>query len=223
MPQTLAEKIAEVGRSIRNILKQGDNGEYRFLTAVDVFDAIRGKLFEKGIVIYPAGVVEVIRSNPYLTISDDITDEVILKMRYHVTDGSETLVCETAGIGQDHQGKALYMASTGAKKDLLKSLFLIAGFEDDAEREKNVERIPDGLAEKLDEAEKKFGSDLREHPISRRDVIAWGQACVQSKKRNAAREEYLESAGVKTISELKRKDFAAAMAWATKDATDDSV
>ncbi len=217
MPQTLAEKIAEVGRSIPNLLKQGDNGEYSFLRAVDVFDAIRGKLFEKGIMIYPAGVVEVTRSNPYLAISDDITDEVILKMRYHITDGSETLVCETAGIGQDHQGKALYMASTGAKKDLLKSLFLIAGFEDDVEREKNIERIPDGLAVTLDEAEKRFCSDLREHPISRCDVIAWGQACVQSKKRNAAREQYLETAGVKTISELKRKDFAAAMAWATNE------
>lgn len=217
--KTLAQKIAAVGKSIPNLLKAGDNGVYKFLTAVDVFDAIRGKLFAAGVLIVPTEVREIRRSNPYLTISDDITDEVILGIQYRITDGVDSLFCEATGIGQDHEGKALYMASTGAKKDLLKSLFLIAGYEDDAEAQTDTARIPDGLAEKLDAAEKQFGSDLREHPISRRDVVAWGSACVLAKKRNAAREEYLASVGVTKITDLKRKDFVAAMAWATNEAS----
>jgi hypothetical protein len=77
--------------------------------------------------------------------------------------------------------------------------------------------VPEGLAEKIDEMAAKCGDDVREWPISRRDVIAWGAACQQGKKRNAAREKYLASAGVENISAMKRKDFAAAMAWATND------
>jgi hypothetical protein len=214
MPQTLAEKLAEVGKSIPNLLKEGNNGEYLFLRAVDVFNAIRGRLFEKGIIIVPSAVLDVKREQPYRTISDDITDEVSIKMRYEITDGNESIMCEVAGVGQDHEGKALYMASTGAKKDLLKSIFLIAGYEDDAEAQIDVARIPDGLAEKLDEAEKKFGPDLREHPISQRDVRAWGAACHKTGYSEKAKKAYLEKAGVEKISDLKRRDFPLAIKWA---------
>jgi len=217
MPQTLAEKIAEVGKSIPNLAKKGgdENSEYRWLTAVDVFEAVRGKLFEKGIMIYPQ-IMECVRSQPYLSVTDDITDEVMLKVKYIVTDGENSIECSCMGIGQDHEGKALYIASTGAKKDLLKSLFLIAGYEDDAEAQTNVERIPPGLAEKLDAAEKEFGSDLREHPIDRIKVNAFTSACRTSKIGDKQKREYLiDNFNVEKISDLKRKNFDQAIKWAT--------
>jgi hypothetical protein len=216
MPKTLVEKLAEIAHGTPNLLKQGDNGEYKFLTAVDVFEAVRSRMFAAGIVIYPVSQT-VERSQPYLTVTDNATDEVRTTITYRITDGESEMDCVACGIGQDHEGKALYMASTGAKKDLLKTIFLLAGYEDDAERIVDVERVPDGLAEKLDEMEKKFGPDLREHPISRRDVIAWGKACQMSKKRNAEREAYLDSLGINKITDMKRKDFAAAIAWATNE------
>jgi len=214
MPQTLAEKIADVGRSIPNLLKQGDNGQFFYLRAVDVFEAIRGKLFEKGILIVPVAQKSE-RSNPYLAITGDITDEWVTEVSYRITDGVESIDCCAHGIGQDHQGKALYIASTGAKKDLLKSIFLIAGYEDDAEAQENIERIPPGLAEKLDQAEREFGPDLREHPIDRIKVNAWTSACRKTGYSQKAQKAFLKSVGVEKISDLKRKDFEKAIKWAT--------
>jgi len=215
MPQTLAEKLAEIGKSIPNLLKQGDNGQFFYLRAVDVFEAVRGKLFEKGILILPVEVKDIIREQPYVAVTGDITDEVHMKMAFKITDGVESLLCEAAGIGQDHQGKALYIASTGAKKDLLKSLFLIAGYEDDAEAQENIERIPPNLAEKLDQAEREFGPDLREHPIDRIKVNAWGSAARASQYSTKAQKAFLKTCGVEKITDLKRKDFERAMKWAT--------
>jgi hypothetical protein len=214
MPQNLAEKLAEIGRSIPNLLKQGDNGQYFYLRAIDVFEAVRVKLYEKGIIIHPV-VQKSERSNPYLAITGDITDEWVTEVTYRITDGLESIDCCAHGIGQDHQGKALYIASTGAKKDLLKSLFLIAGYEDDAEAQENIERIPPGLAEKLDAAEKEFGSDLREHPIDRIKVNAWTSACRKTGFSPKAQKAFLKTCGVEKISDLKRKDFDLAMKWAT--------
>src|SRR5215469_17394869 len=107
MPQNLAEKIAEIGRSIPNLVKQGNNGEYFYLRAIDVFEAIRVKLYEKGIIIFPVGQKSE-RSNPYLAITGDITDEWVTEVTYRITDGLESIDCCAHGIGQDHQGKALY-------------------------------------------------------------------------------------------------------------------
>ena len=212
--QTLAEKLAEVGRSIPNLLKQGDNGQYYYLRAIDVFEAVRVKLFEKGIVIFPVAQKSV-RSNPYLAITGDITDEWIVEIEFALSDGTERIVCVAHGVGQDHQGKALYIATTGAIKTLLKSLFLISGFEDDAEAQKDIERIPPGLAEKLDAAEKEFGPDLREHPIDRIKVNAWSSACRTTGYSEKAKKAFLKACGVEKITDLKRKDFEKAMKWAT--------
>jgi hypothetical protein len=110
-------------------------------------------------------------------------------------------------------GKALYHALTGSLKFFVQALGLIAGIPDDPEMV-NEAKIPEGLAEKLDEAEKKFGSDLREHPIGQRDVRAWGSACKTSGYSETAKKNYLKSAGVEKITDLKRKDFPEAMKWA---------
>jgi hypothetical protein len=216
MPKNLAEKIAEAVAEVGDVAKKGDNGDYTYIRSSDLFREVRNKLFSRGIIIAPHKIIEVRRSNPYLNISDNIIDEVAVTVEFKVTDGVEEMLMQSSGCGQDYKGKALPIAMTGALKSLLKVLGLIAASEDDDDLIAEA-HVPEGLAEKIDEMVAKCGDDSREWPISRRDVVAWGQACVQSKKRNAAREKYLESVGVEKISDLKRKDFKAAMEWATNE------
>ena len=210
----LVEKLAAVAKTIPNLLKEGDNGEYRFIRAVDAFDAVRIKLFEAGILIFPVAVKSE-RSNPYLAITGDITDEWVVEVTYRITDGSSEMDCCAHGIGQDHQGKALYIASTGAKKDLLKTLFLIAGYEDDSESVQDTARIAPGLAEKIAEMEKTFGPDSREWTINRIEVNAWTSACRTTGYHSKAQKTFLKKMGLEKISDMKRKDFDYAMKWAT--------
>ena len=210
----LTEKLAAVAKTIPNLLKEGDNGQFKFLRAIDVFDAVRIKLFEAGIVVLPIACKSE-RSNPYLSITGDITDEWKMEVSYRITDGLEFIDCCAHGIGQDHEGKALYMASTGAKKDLLKSIFLIAGYEDDSEGVEDVARVAPGLAEKIAEMEKQFGPDSREWTIGRIEVNAWMSACRSSGYSQKAQKAFLKTCGVEKISDLKRKDFDRAMKWAT--------
>jgi hypothetical protein len=222
MPQTLAEKLAEAGAAIGDLEKIGDNGEYHWLRAYDVLKEVRRELFKRGIVIIPNQILNVQRSQPYLAVSDNIIDEVAVTVRYHVTDGTETIVGEGVGVGQDYTGKALYMALTGSLKFFCQTLGLIAGIPEDPNNV-NEGKIPEGLAEHLDNAEKKFGPDLREHPISQRDVRAWGSACKTSGFSETAKKNYLKSAGVDKITDLKRKDFPAAIKWAVEGENGEAV
>lgn len=211
---TLAEKLAEAGAAISDLVKEGDNGEYTYLRAYDVLKEVRRELFKRGVVIIPAEVLGVEHARPYESVSGDIVDEVRIRMRYHITDGEETISGQGAGVGQDYKGKALYMALTGSLKFFCQAIGLIAGIPDDPETV-NEGRIPDDLAAKLDEAEAKFGPDMREHPISQRDVRAFGAACIKAGLRNKAREDFLEKTfGTKNITELRRMDAALAIAWA---------
>ena len=213
MPKTLAEKLAEAGAAIGDLEKRGEAPDYHYLRAYDVLKEVRRELFKRGVVIIPNQILNMQRSQPYLSINDNIIDEVAVTVRYHVTDGEETIVGEGIGVGQDYQGKALYMALTGSLKFFCQGLSLIAGIPDDPETV-NEAKIPEGLAEKLDAAEKEFGPDLREHPISQRDVRAWGSACKASGFSETAKKNYLKSAGVDKITDLRRKDFAEAIKWA---------
>lgn len=213
MPKTLAEKLAEAGAAIGDLEKIGDNGEYHYLRAYDVLREVRRELFKRSIVIIPIDLISLEREQPYRSVSDNIIDEVRVAIRYEITDGVESKHGIGVGVGQDYTGKALYMALTGSLKFFCQALGLIAGIPEDPETV-NEGRVPEGLAERLDEAEKKFGPDLREHPISQRDVRAWGSACKTTGYSETAKKNFLKSAGVEKITDLRRKDFAVAMKWA---------
>ena len=220
MPLTLAEKIAEAAAEVGDVEKKGDNGEYTYIRASDLFREVRLRLFKRGIVISQQKIIDIQRSQPYLNVNDNIIDEVTVRVEYKITDGVDIWYVESAGCGQDYSGKALPIALTGALKSLLKVLGLIAATEDDPESVTETERIPPGLAEKLDAAEKEFGPDLREHPIDRIKVNAFTSACRSSKISEKTKKNFLiDSFNVEKISDLKRKDFDAAMKWATSNET----
>lgn len=216
MPLSMVEKIAQIAKTVPQIAKLGHNssGDYDFIRAIDMFDAVRIKLFEAGILIFPLAQKSE-RSNPYVAVTGDITDEVKVEIIYRVTDGKESVDCCAHGVGQDHGGKALYMASTGAKKDLLKTIFLIAGVEDDSESVESTERLNPALSEKIAEMEARCGTDVREWNVGRTEVLAFTSACRSSGFTQKAQKAFLKSCGVEKISDLKRKDFSRAMKWAT--------
>jgi len=215
MPKTLVEKLAEVGAAIPQLQKLGDNGQYTYLRAFDVLGAVRKELFKHEIVIVPE-YVESTYEKPFETVTGDIVQEVRVTVQYRVTDGGPDAITGMGiGVGQDYQGKAAYKALTGSLKYFLQAIGLIAGVEDDPETTKDTAAVPEGLAEKLDEAEKKFGPDLREHPISQRDVRAFNAACLSSKRSASERKKYLLSTfHIGAVSELRRRDFKEALDWA---------
>lgn len=209
----IVKTLADVALAIPELAKLGQNDEYSYIQANDVVKAFRGKLLERGIVIVPK-VLAVTKSLPYQTATGDMLQEVEVSVEYTVTDGYEEIKSVGHGIGQDYKGKALYKALTGSLKYFLMCLGLIAAVEDDPETV-NDGPVSESLAEKLDEAEKKFGPDLREHPISQRDVRAWTSICKKAGLSVKAQKHYLhEFFGIEKISDLKRKDSQKAIEWA---------
>lgn len=219
---TLVEKLAAAALAVDRLQKLGDNGEYKYLRAFDVCDALRKELFSRGVVIIPEDV-EVKQRRPYETVTGDITDEVEVRVQYRVTDGVDVISGAGCGIGQDYHGKAIYKAHTGALKYFLMAIGLIAGAEDDPETV-NAGAIPESLAEKLDAAQAEFGDDLREHPISQRDVRAFNSACRARKASPKEVKSFLKDVfGADNVSSLKRKDAQRAMVWAVGTLDDPKI
>ena len=121
MPQTLAEKVAEAVLKIGDLEKKGDNGEFTWLRASDLFREVRNRLFPLGISISQTRIIEMRREQPYLTVNEDIVSEVYVAVEYKLTDGKETLLMQSAGVGQDYKGHALSIALTDSLKSLFKA------------------------------------------------------------------------------------------------------
>jgi len=206
---SLVEKLAQIAKTIPQLQMQGDNGQYQYLTMLQVCEAVRNKLFEAGIVIVPIETKEVRRNQPH---EWDVTDEVIVVQSYLITDGhhEQDLICEVAGCGQDREGKATAIANTSCMKDLLKRMFLLAGVEDDAEA--HVDRSLDDEVERQIE---KHGENPDDWPISGTSVIRFNKACREAGISDKTKITKLETEfGIKIPSKLKRGQWKKAMEWA---------
>lgn len=209
----LVKQLARIGKQLPELQKIGENPDYTYLRVSDVLRAVREKLFAAGIVILPIDVAEVRARDPYKTASGDMTREIDCKITYEITNGEASLFVESAGIGADYKGKALYMAETGALKALLKVLFLIAAEDDDPETVSDGPMEP-GLAEKVDAAEAKFGPDSQQWPTSRRDAIAWNKVCELNGIGEVERQDFLELCyGTRNITTLTRRQIKDAFQW----------
>ena len=161
--QPLAAKVAAVLRSVKKLERQGHNadGDYDYTRASDVFEAVRDKLFAKGILLLPD------ESEP--TYRDIITNggkaflECRLSVSYTFTNGTESLDSKRCnGIGRTRDEKALYIAQTGAQKAFLKRVGLMAEVIDDPEFDGSQ------TAETLDDAAPMKGAGKvrrREQPL----------------------------------------------------------
>jgi hypothetical protein len=216
---TLVEKLAAVVRSVDGVLKvEGD--EYSYLRILDLSKAMRDKLFEAGILIIPDDSACEI-STRESTITDRQYTSAKICTAFTITDGHEELIFRANGFACTLDDKAVAIAQTAALKSLLKRLSLTFGELDDPEVEHTSEHSLD-----LNDAEKEWGHDVREWPISRGEVIAFNSACASSGYSKKGIVNYLDSVfGIEVPSKLRRKCLAQAMAWAlaTGEKPNDSI
>lgn len=211
MPKSLVEKIAEACAGLETILKEGDNGEYAYLRILDLTRQIRAKFFAAGVVIIPGAVDCSIESVPSSEPNRFYTSAKVT-CNFKVTDGVSDFEGSAAGYARDLDAKCVAIAQTGAFKTFLKQLCMIFGEYDDPEQ------MPEefqGYTVNVDEAERKWGSDVGQWPISRPDAISWKSAARKSGHSEKVQTVYLDAMhGVSKITDLKRCRFQVALAWA---------
>lgn len=135
--QTLPEAIAEVSAKLQRIEKRGiapaSMGSFPFVRSVDVMDALKPELDERGIILRPL----------YRTVGEPLIRErdrggytMVLTVElelYALRDGEEMLLARTIGMGADTQDKASGKAQTSALKEaILKSFAIPTGDDPEA-------------------------------------------------------------------------------------------
>ena len=149
----LIGKLAEACDAVGGIEKKGKNEKqgYKYIKAADVAKAIRHELFSRGVVILQDE--ETCDYSQYATKSGGLMNECRVRVGYHITDGTETVIMHGIGVGSDSFDKAIYKAKTGALKYFLRGLGLIPDEKDDPEHDtkpgderidEEVGEIPDG-------------------------------------------------------------------------------
>ena len=207
----LVEKLAAVFKDADKVFKEGraDAG-FSYLRIVDLSEALRGKLFAAGILVIPSDLDCDFRHRDS-SITDRIWTEAAVRTNFTVTDGSEKLEFVAWGFARDLDGYAVATAQTAALKSFLKRLAMIFGDYDDPERFDDNK----GYDLSLGEGEQKWGSDIREWPISRGEAISFNIAAKSSGITDKAKKNYLDANfGADNITSLRRKFLAQAMQWA---------
>ena len=205
--QTIAEQLAEACDTIVGIIKKGHNEDvgYRYLRILDIANELRGELFQRGLIIIPHDLD--CQSESWEIENGRRYTEYRVRTEFTVTDGREKLTYCSFGVGRDLDGKALFIAQTGALKAWLKRLGLIFGEEDDPEIERSRE-VP--------------YSPIEAVRIGEYQTRAWEAAVRQSGKTKEQIEAYLSTAfGFAVTSEkiasLSRKDFDIAIQWLSRN------
>jgi hypothetical protein len=205
---TLVEKLATAITRMDTVLKvKGD--EYAYLRILDLANALRDDLLKAGILVIPRddwSRVTAVES----PITDRPWTSAEVRTTFTITDGIQELKSVGHGFARDLDGKAVAIAQTAALKSFLKRLTLTFGDLDDPEK-----AVDEGYNLRVDEAEKQWGPDVREWPITRTEVIAFNSACAASGHTKKGIAVYLAANfDIDKPSDLKRKQLAEAMAWA---------
>lgn len=134
--KALSDELAEVFNSVAELQKLGENDEdpddpYAYLRIVDICNAFRGELLERGIVISSKDLD--FRSE---SIQQDgqTLERVTVLTEFSLIRKRETLLLGASyGRAESRSDKALAIAQTSAYKAQLKRTAMIYGREDDAE------------------------------------------------------------------------------------------
>jgi hypothetical protein len=140
-PLGLYGKLAKIAGELTWIDKTGYNQAqgYKYVTAENIADAVRGKLSAAGIAFIPEALEETVR--PSVTGKQNVTT---VKMRYLLVD-SETGQQHLAtwyGTGADSADKGLLKAYTAAQKYFFIDLFQIPTGKDPDAGDTAKERVP---------------------------------------------------------------------------------
>lgn len=198
----LAKQLAEVCDTLMGLRKLGEyNSGYKYLRILDLANALRGELFQRGILIIPNDLECFCESWQSQEFPDRRWTEYQVHTEFVITDGISKFYYCSYGVGRDMDGKALFIAQTGALKAFLKRLGLIFGEWDDPEVEVGGDRPRREIAANASYQER-----------------AWTSALRDSGKTPAQIRDYFTTAfGLDvtsdSITSLPRKDFDVAMKW----------
>lgn len=130
----LEVQLAECCEKVQGLRKMGHNEEndYAYLKILDLANALRDELLPRGIVMIPSDLEY--EEKPATNSNGEPTTEVRVKTQFTVSNGHRNLIFCSYGVGRDSDGKACYIAQTGALKAFMKRLGMIFGEEDDAEK-----------------------------------------------------------------------------------------
>jgi hypothetical protein len=200
--KSIGARLVEACEAAASVSKKGNNGQYSYLRILDIADTLRDEFFSRGLVLIPNDV----ECNERMFASDVAgrhATEVRVKTEFTVTDGRKSLVFAAYGTGRDLDGKALFIAQTGALKSWLKRLGLIFGDRDDPEVA--VMPVPEESPRAI----------LAQANYQER---AWAAALRTSGKTSEQVESYLSAAfGFEVTSEkitaLSREQFDIALQW----------
>jgi hypothetical protein len=153
----LVEKLSQIMKELGAIEKDGHNDfhKYAYVSHSQMMSKLHPLLCKHGVIIRPAQVA--------VTHAEIGTSaHVIMRIRYEVTDGTDTLSFVGVGEGTDKGDKASYKAQTGAHKYALKALFTIPD-ELDAEGDVTTDAEPKDLPTKYKPSKKDNVQRIKDH------------------------------------------------------------
>jgi len=131
-PKPLELQLVEACEAVPGLRKRGENDilEFKYLMIVDLANALREELFQRGITIIPHDLecTEGIVSTP-----DGDFHEARVKTEFIISNGHRQLKLCSYGSSRSQDGFAVSAAQTFALKALLKRLSMIFGDDDDPE------------------------------------------------------------------------------------------
>lgn len=200
-PIPLIDKIAQAFAAVERLQRKGHHPRgFDYTRAHDVFEVVRHKLLERGILVCPVEGVPVYV--PIQTNGGDTLTECRLQVTYTFQDSKEKLDPPIVinGCGRSIGEEALEIAQTKAQKSLLKRFGIMADEQDDAP-------MPSG------EISEPRGADKT---VTHAQIRAFSEACAASNRTSDEIMTYLfHEHQVTGVQHLGRgKQFTQALAWA---------
>ena len=142
-PKNLIQKLCEIMASLEWVQKRGYNEfhKYAYATEADLADALRTKLAEHNIFIFPnvkscvRSPLEVtttkwIQNQPTESVRKTQLTEIEVEWTFVDGDSGELRTILVHGVGEDNVDKGFYKAFTGSEKYMLMKSFLIPTGDD---------------------------------------------------------------------------------------------
>ena len=212
----LVRKIAQAFKALGKLERRGTNTKrrYKYPRAADVFQLVRRRLLDLGVLILPSEEKAEYVTMP--TNGGEQLTECRLYVTFLITDGEQSLPAMPAnGVGRDVEDKALYKAKTGAEKYLVKQLALMVEIVDDPEWDGEgeydaAETLHDAPAARVPNAQK---------PVTIPQIRAFNDACASTQKTQPEILQYLYDVHQVTgVKDLRRgKPFTEALRWANSN------
>jgi hypothetical protein len=211
-PLPLVDKIAQAFEAVGKLPRAGTNRtrRYKYPRASDVFEAVRGELFKRRVLICPTESAPEYTPIAQTNSGEQIT-ECRLQITYTVRDALEKLEPMVVnGIGRDVEDKALYKAKTGALKTLLKQIGLMAEEADDPEWD--GQQSP---GETLDDAAP-LRTPRKEKPLAAYQIENIREAMTNTGKTEEQLSQAVASIGhTPVLAAVKQKYFKELFKWAS--------